>query len=48
MEDTVPPNAKKMRELAIGAGGFIEQVISRDNYPSDACDTSKARNNYSL
>jgi hypothetical protein len=32
-----------MRELAIGAGGFVEQAISRDNYPSDACDTSNAR-----
>jgi hypothetical protein len=48
MEDIVLPGAKKMREMTIGARSFIDQAISRDNYPFDSWDTSKVRNNYSL
>ena len=38
----------KMRALAIGAGGFIEQAISRDNYPSDALSGNLISDEYRL
>lgn len=34
--------SEAMREMSLGAGGFINQVIEADTYPADSWDTDKS------